>query len=334
MAQTLGLQFGLMIESSAHERSGRSQALLPNLILAFLILPLSFTIKEHRTRRESASVVATSNVPALMYTSSKPASMEDDDDRGSDHAEASNSGRRPSDDVETSPLLPKPAFEIHKLSALLLLRSTRFMTASIALSLLTGIQYGIIWVLPSQISSTFHLAPLQTAALFLVMILPVFLAPISGTLTDRFGAKWPAASGLIIVIPTLILLGLFGPETSMPLSKLAILLFLLGVSFMLSMPPFRAEAAKVVDGIEGSIPGASQPNRAYAKAYGLMNAFVAGGMVAGLLYMHFVCASLGWCFTSISLGLMSLVILLPVFLFVGSGSSSFEGPTIEVTQHA
>ncbi|KAL9628408.1 MAG: hypothetical protein Q9164_007288, partial [Protoblastenia rupestris] len=95
----------------------------------------------------------------------------------------------PQIETETEPLLPglDPKTNAYPM----LLCSPRFMVAVVGLFVLSSIANGFDAILPAYALDAFDLSPSRLALLFLIMGVPMFLAPISGSLTDRYGAKWP-----------------------------------------------------------------------------------------------------------------------------------------------
>ncbi|KAL9031257.1 MAG: hypothetical protein Q9196_000695 [Gyalolechia fulgens] len=218
---------------------------------------------------------------------------------------------------EAQQLLPKTTHERPRQALLILLASPRFLVAMIGTFIVSCIACGFDGVLAPYTSDTFGLKATHAAALFLSMALPMFLAPIPSALTDRYGAKLPAAAGFVLAIPSLTLLRLVSPGTDQPFVKLLILLGLAGTSFAFTGPPLRVEAARVVAAIEQDRPGVFGPNGAYSQAFGLINASMAAGSMLGPLYAGYTRVWLGWGAMSLSMGIMSLMMLVLVLLVTG-----------------
>ena len=214
-------------------------------------------------------------------------------------------------------LLFKTPHERPRQAFLILLASPRFLVAMIGTFIVNCIACGFDGVLAPYISDNFGLKATHAAALFLSMALPMFLAPIPGVLTDRYGAKAPAAAGFVLAIPSLLLLRLVTPGTDMPFVKLLILLGLAGTSFAFTGPPLRVEAARTVAVIEQERPGVLGPNGAYSQAFGLINAAMAAGSMLGPLYAGYMRVWFGWEAMSLSMGIMSAVMLMLVLLVTG-----------------
>lgn len=301
VALSLGLFIGPVIGGVLYEYGGYFQVFLPAfcLIAIEMILRVMIIEPEKRSRGTSPSQFALCSVEAPP-----------DDER-----------LRPGTGTDEQPLLPIAAHETNRQAFSILLCSPRFLVAVMSLFVLNTIGCGFDGVLAPYINDAFGLDAMHAAALFLAIALPMFLAPISGALTDRFGAKWPAASGFLIAVPSLVLLRLVTRGTSLPFVKLAILLFFVGVALALAMPPLRVEVSKVVEAIEGENPGIFGPYGAYSQAYGLMNTAIAAGGLIGPLYAGFVRVWLGWEAMSLSMGGLSLIMLVFIIFLTGESTS-------------
>ena len=199
---------------------------------------------------------------------------------------------RSSQTSETQSLLPRPlpplATRSQRHGYLVLLRFPRFLTPLTVIFALSSTVCGFDAVLAPYISSTFNLGPVNAAALFLALAIPMLFAPLTGWLTDRYGPKIIASSGLAIWTPALAALSLVGPGSTKPMLKLGGLFFVVGIAQALTSIPLRVDAAAVVGDIEKEQPGTFGTRGAYAMAFGFVNGMeAAGGMtgplVAGLL---------------------------------------------------
>ncbi|KAL8819801.1 MAG: hypothetical protein Q9223_001838 [Gallowayella weberi] len=176
---------------------------------------------------------------------------------------------------ETEPLLDKPRVARNAFSVLLV--SPRFLVALVGTFVLLSIGSGFDGVLAPYIKDEFDLKATHAAALFLALALPMFLAPVSGALADRYGAKWPVAGGFMVAIPSLILLRLVTAGTSKPFLKLLVLLFVVGIALALTISPLSAEASKIVTEFEQEDPGVFGPHGGYSQVFGFMTTASAAG---------------------------------------------------------
>ena len=224
--------------------------------------------------------------------------------------------------TETEPLLGKAGPTIARFPIFVMLSSARFMVALLTLFAMNSFSNGFDGVLPVYVYQTFGIRPSRVAVLFLVLCVPTLLAPITGKVTDRIGAKWPATVGLGLMVPSLILLRLIVPGVTAPFAKLAALLFSMGTAITLANPPLVTEISASVREIEEIRPGIFGPHGAFAQAYGLLSCSFAAGALIGPLYAGFVKEKLGWPAMALLMGVLSSVSL--VFVFVVTGGSIFR----------
>ena len=278
MAVSFGLLLGPVLGGVLYEYCGYFQVYLPafGLIAMEIILRLMIIEKGKKPLppklRSSSPTQATSNDPLIHEILSDSAS--------------------PSRELD--PLLPPPATTQSVNAYKALLTSPRFLMALTALLILNSIANGFDSTLVPYIQDAFNMPATQAAALFLALAVPMLLAPISGWLTDRYGARLPIMSGLVLAIPSQTLLSLISKGVTMPFLKLAVLLAFVGLTFALAMAPLRVEANFVVLQMEKETPGGFGPHGVLARAIGLLNTVAAAGGFAGPLYAGFVRVSAGW----------------------------------------
>ena len=309
VALSLGLFTGPVIGGVLYEYGGYFQVFLPAFCLIVVELILRVTIIEPEKRSRGPG------------PSQKALGIDAPPDFGTDERLQQGSVTD-----EQQPLLPVTGHETNRHAFSILLCSPRFLVAVLSLFVLNNIGCSFDGVLAPYINDAFGLSAIHAAALFLAIALPMFLAPISGALTDRFGAKWPAAGGFLIAVASLFLLRLVVRGTNSPFMKLAILLFFVGVALAFAMPPLRAEVSKVVEAIERQKPGIFGPHGANSQAYGLMNFAIAAGGLIGPLYAGFVRVWLGWGAIFLSMGVLSFIML--VFVLSLSGESTSHSSRI------
>ena len=307
VALSLGLFSGPVIGGVLYEYGGYFQVFLPAFCLILLELILRVMVIEPEKRGRGISQKARSYPEAASL------------DFVTDEC------LQPGTGTEAQPLLPVALPETPRQAFFILLCSPRFLVAVVGLFVLNNIGCGFDGVLAPYINDTFGLKAMHAAALFLAIALPMFLAPISGALTDRYGAKWPAAGGFLIAVPSLILLRLVTHGTSLPFVKLAILLAFVGTALALAVTSLRVEVSRVVKAIERANPGIFGPYGAYSQAFGLMNTAVAAGGLLGPLYAGFVRVWFGWGAMSLSMGVLSLIMLVFVLLLTGERASGSSG---------
>ena len=305
VALSLGLFTGPVIGGVLYEYGGYFQVFLPAFCLIAIELIMRVAIIEPKKQSRGTSQKGPSCSEAPL----------DPDGRLQ-----SGTG------IEEQPLLPTAGRETHRQAFFILLSSPRFLVAVIGLFVLNNIGCGFDGVLAAYINDAFGLNAMHAAALFLAIALPMFLAPISGALTDRFGAKWPTAGGFLIAVPSLVLLRLVVRGTDLPFVKLTVLLVFVGVALALAVTSLRVEVSKVVKAIERTNPGIFGPYGAYSQAYGLMNTAVAAGGLIGPLYAGYFRVWFGWEAMSLSMGVLSLIML--VFVLFLTGESTLDNSIV------
>ncbi|KAG7002151.1 MFS domain-containing protein [Physcia stellaris] len=202
-----------------------------------------------------------------------------------------------------------------------LLLSSRFTVALVGLFFLNSLACGFDAILPAYLRDNFGLHSSQTAALFLSLAAPMLLAPLSGSLTDRYGPKVPTAIGLMLAIPSLITLNYIG--TIAPMIEFAVALTALGLAFALTTTPLRVEVSLVVAQLERERPGRFGPKGAYGRAYSLVNLMVASAGLVGPIFGGLVRVAVGWRTLGwINAGCCAAVLVLVMLITGGKGQDS------------
>ncbi|KAL8685388.1 MAG: hypothetical protein Q9218_007789 [Villophora microphyllina] len=166
----------------------------------------------------------------------------------------------------------------------------------------------------------------QTAAIalmFLAISLPSLAAPIVGHLSDRYGARLPAAIGFLLATPALVALRFVYRNDRKQVALLIVLFLLIGFAFGIVMTVMMAEVSHALsEPAEASNPFVHQP---LAQAYGLMNMAFAVGTFLGPLWGAYMMTKFGWAQLTFSLGLFSAVSAIPVLIFSGRRARDRDG---------
>lgn len=210
----------------------------------------------------------------------------------------------------------------HRLPPVLsLLYSRRLLAALFGSIIQAAILTSFDSVLTIHAASTFHWTSTGAALLFLCVVIPSFLAPLFGALSDRHGGRLPAALGFLLAVPPLVSLRFVTENTLGDKVLLCALLALTGLTLTLTFPPFMAEISAVVAAKERKMVAKGEPGYgeggAYAQAYALFNAAFAAGCMIGPLLAGFVVQERGWATMAWVLGLLSGVTAVPTFLYMG-----------------
>lgn len=329
MSITVGVLLGPVAGGFIYNHEGYFSVFLPAFAMIGLDIALRFAVIVEKRVSFESHPVESPNLTSLSVDVTGNITY-GTDGRGFVPAagqDTSKSHRFPNADLhgsqriltETESLLPKAQPRSGDgSSSLILLSSPRFLVAVVCLFTVNSFTTGFNSVLPVYVHDIFGFNATQSACLFLILALPALLSPITGALTDRFGTKLPAASGLLLLTPTLVLLRLIHPGVTSPFIKLGLLSASIGSSVTLLNPAFIKEISSAVQEIESASPGIFGPHGANAQAYGLLSCAFAGGSMVGPLYAGFIRARFGWPVMAVVMGFLSSILLI-LTLFVTGG---------------
>lgn len=315
MSLNLGILLGPVVGGLLYEYEGYFHVFIPafGLVAVDIVLRLLVIVEQRTFSR-----------PILQ--DSAGAGTCSDGNHGSE-----TTFNRSSSHTESEPLLRKKAVSTDANSLLVLLSSPRFVVAIAGLFILNSFTGGFDSVLPVYVRDKFRLGSSHVSVLFLAMTVPLLLSPISGRITDRHGAKWPAVSGLMLIVPSLILLRIVDNDNGSPFMQLAALMAAIGLALAIAIPPLITEVSSAVEQIELANPGIFGPSGAYGQAYGLLGSAFAGGALVGPLYAGFVRDWLGWKVMSLSMGILGAITLLSVLTVTGTYTSCRGGGETPIT---
>ncbi|KAL8761497.1 MAG: hypothetical protein Q9184_002376 [Pyrenodesmia sp. 2 TL-2023] len=194
----------------------------------------------------------------------------------------------PSTNPSHAPLLPT----FH-----LLLSHPRIPLALLALFLLNTLLTSYDAIIPIHIATTFAYPPSYSSLLFLTMVSPFLLSPLTGYIIDhpRYGGtKYPALLGWCVLTPPVFLLRNISTATAHPLLCMALCLFAIGLGTAMTFPALMAEVSLVVESIERDRPGVFGDRGVMSLSFGVMNTAFAGGFLAGPLLAGWLIGCVGW----------------------------------------
>ncbi|OAA76021.1 Major facilitator superfamily domain, general substrate transporter [Akanthomyces lecanii RCEF 1005] len=162
--------------------------------------------------------------------------------------------------------------------------------------------YAFFAVVPPFVQATFHWDSLDAGIIFLCVLLPGFLSPLVGMLSDRYGTKWLATLGFLLSVPVFASLRFVTENTLRHKVLFGALLALMGVALAFSSTPLMAEITYAIHDKERRQPGVWGPKGVYGVGFGLFTtAFALGGVVGsfmgGYLYQGPGWGVFGWGFS-------------------------------------
>jgi len=219
---------------------------------------------------------------------------------------------------QTQPHLPASSKPHSKFPPVLTLLASRRLLAAlwgcfIQSCLLTSFDS----VLPLFVISTFSWGPTAAGLIFLPIMIPSFLAPLSGYLSDRYGPRWLAVCGFLSTIPCLVCLRFVDSNTIQQKVLLCALLALIGAALTAVMPPLMAEITYIVEAKEVATPGVFGAKGAYAQAYGLFVMAFAAGCLVGPIWSGFIATRSGWDTMTWTLAILSAAGAGPALVWTG-----------------
>jgi EmrB/QacA subfamily drug resistance transporter len=89
-----------------------------------------------------------------------------------------------------------------------LFKNSTFTGANVTMMLVALAMFGVFFYVSLYVQNILHYSPTQAGATFLPMTLCiVFLAPIAGRISDRYGPRWLISSGMALVALSLVIFG-------------------------------------------------------------------------------------------------------------------------------
>ncbi|KAF2853652.1 MFS transporter-like protein [Plenodomus tracheiphilus IPT5] len=176
-------------------------------------------------------------------------------------------------------------------------------------------------VLTIHAANIFNWTSTGAALLFLPLVIPTFVAPLLGWLSDKFGGRYFVVVGFLSAVPPLVCLRFVKDNSIGDKVLLCVLLAVVGLSLALTSPPIMAEISGVVEAKEKSMLAKGHPGfgkgGAYAQAYALFNVAFAAGCMIGPLLAGFIAEAKGWGTMAWVLGLLSGISAVPALLWLG-----------------
>lgn len=216
-----------------------------------------------------------------------------------------------------------------------LLASRRLLSALWAVLIHAALLTSFDSVLPLFTKNTFGWNATGAGLIFLPIVIPTFIGPYIGALSDKHGPRWFATAGYVGCCPFLILLRLVDHDSLKQKVLLCTLLALTGFFLTLALTPIMAEVTYAVMDKESRRPrGYYGQNGAYAQAYAQFNMAWAAGCMIGPLLAGLVVNSKGWPTATLILGCVSIFTALPVVVWTGGSLRKRKGRSMQAERAA
>ncbi|KAH8720400.1 putative MFS-type transporter C18.02 [Beauveria bassiana] len=207
----------------------------------------------------------------------------------------------------------KGAFSIGGQNGMLgLLKKRRMLCALFGVIIQSATQTSFDAIMPLQVHDVFHWNAIGGGLIFLPIVLPTFLGPLFGGLSDKYGPRWFTAGGFLFSVPFFVCFRFVTENTINHKVMLCGLLVAIGLGEALQVAPLMAEISWAAE--EGrDDAGEEAATVPYAQAYALYNISFAAGAIVGPLLSGMVRKSagfgtVGWCLALIN-GFAALVML-------------------------
>lgn len=227
---------------------------------------------------------------------------------------------RPAAEMEKAgaPTVSVPTASKRKLPVMLvLLKSRRLEAAFVGTFMVSTTMAAFDSTLPLFVSRVFHWDALGAGLIFIALLLPHLAGPWIGHGVDKYGPRWIATAGFILLLPFWVLLRLVDHDSIRQKVLLNSLLCGVGLASALIITSLMTEFSKVCDGKEKQDPSLFGGRSAYATSYGIFNVAWAAGSLVGPLMAAALERNEGWKTMTLVFGVLSAVCAIPVVLWSG-----------------
>lgn len=198
-----------------------------------------------------------------------------------------------------------------------LLKSRRLQAAFAGIFIGSATMTAFDATLPLFVNRVFNWGSLGAGLIFIALLVPHLGGPLIGRCVDKFGPRWIAAVGLLLLLPFWVLLRLVDHDSIRQVVLLVSLLVCIGIASALLNTSLMAEFSKVCDSKERRDPSLFNGRSAYGTAYGILNVSWALGSLVGPLMAAAIERSAGWKTMTWVMGVLAASCLPAVVLFTG-----------------
>lgn len=205
-----------------------------------------------------------------------------------------------------------------------LLKRRRMLCALFGVVIQSATQTSFDAILPLEVHDLFHWNSIGGGLIFLPIILPTFIGPVVGGLSDKYGPRWFTAGGFLFTVPFFVCFRFVTENTIRHKVMLCGLLAALGLGEALQVAPLMAEISWAADDGHSRDGGTSEDGEEeeasavpYAQAYALYTISYALGAVIGPLLSGMIRHSAGFGTVGWSLAILNGVTALIMLNWVG-----------------
>ncbi|KAL8671054.1 MAG: hypothetical protein Q9168_004425, partial [Polycauliona sp. 1 TL-2023] len=255
MCQSAGLLVGPALGGVLYEYGGYFNTFIPAFCLIAIEIALRAVVvvkKRDRIPRGAEQGQEPSEVSILAKGCTAHPTYGTNLPPATDTSQTDLEGSRKHSIITTPQIVPPPPPSSSSIAKTmhLLFTSPRILTALLALFILNTILTAYDATIPIHIRTTFSLPASRASLLFLIMVSPFLLCPLSGYIVDRHGGPHlPATLGLLFLTPPVFILQTIDrPDPFLttylhisPFAALGICLFAIGLGTAFCQPALMAE---------------------------------------------------------------------------------------------
>ncbi|ATY63629.1 MFS amine [Cordyceps militaris] len=319
-ALTLGILLGPLVGGIVYDRAGNYAVfgicfglIGIDIVLRIIIVELKEARKWRSKEPYSDSTTAAANPTAREATAGQGASVADPTPPSTSLADHDESETNEDPGV-IERQQPRGAFSIAGKNGILgLLRKRRMLCALFGVVIQAATQTSFDAIMPLQVHDLFHWNAIGGGLIFLPIVLPTFLGPVVGSLSDRHGPRWCTAGGFLFCVPFFVCFRFVTENSIGDKVLLCALLAAIGLGEAFQVAPLMAEISWAAEEGRAEDAGAVP----YAQAYALYNISFAAGAIIGPLLSGMVRESSGFGTVGWSLAILNGVTALVMLNWVG-----------------
>lgn len=199
-----------------------------------------------------------------------------------------------------------------------LLSSIRLLVALWGIAVQCLLLGGLDAVLAIFVKDVFRWDSSGAGLIFLSLVIPTFISPLIGMLSDRHGPRYFATAGYLLCVPVIVCLR-FVTHSSVPQKVLLAVLLALSGAFMtlFEIPVWVDLTLSIEERVRQRPAQYGKGAGATGQGFGLATVAAAIGFTLGPLFAGFIYNAAGWATMCWAMGLMFGVSAIPTFIWTG-----------------